>query len=81
VNLRVPNDAKIWFDGNPTNQTGTIRSFESPPLAAGPEYAYQVRIQWEQDGKDATETRQINVHAGDVINLTLGSPAEVALAR
>ena len=78
VNLRVPSDAKIWFEGSHTNQTGTMRSFESPPVAVGPEYAYQIRIQWKQDGKDMTQTRQIKVHGGDVINLTLGSP-EVAL--
>ena len=81
VNLRVPSDAKIWFDGSQTNQTGTIRSFKSPSVAVGPEYAYQIRIQWKQDGKDVTQTRQINVHAGDAINLTPGSPAEFALAR
>ena len=81
VNLRVPSDAKIWFDGSRTNQTGTNRSFESPPLAVGPEYAYQVRIQWKRDGKEVTQTRPINVHAGDVINLTLGSPPWLALAR
>jgi uncharacterized protein (TIGR03000 family) len=81
VNLRVPSDAKIWFDGRPTNQTGTIRSFQSPPVTGGPEYVYQIRIQWKQDGKDVTQTRQIQVHAGDVINLTLGSRAESALAQ
>jgi uncharacterized protein (TIGR03000 family) len=81
VNLRVPSDAKIWFDGDQTNQTGTARSFVSPPVAVGREYAYEIRIQWQQDGKDVTQTRQIKVHAGDVINLTLGSPAELALAR
>ena len=81
VNLRVPSDAMIWFDGSQTNQTGTTRSFESPPVAVGPEYAYHIRIQWKRDGSDVTQTRQINVHAGDVINLTLGSPPESALAR
>ena len=82
VNLRVPSDAKIWFAGSQTNQTGTTRSFESPPLAAGPQYTYHIRIQWKQDGKDVNQMRQINVHAGDVINLTLGSsPPDSALAR
>jgi uncharacterized protein (TIGR03000 family) len=80
VNLQVPSDAKIWFDGSQTNQNGTMRSFESAPVAAGPEYAYQIRIQWKQNDKDVTQTRQIKVHAGDVINLTLGSPAAFALA-
>jgi uncharacterized protein (TIGR03000 family) len=73
INLRVPADAKIWFDGRQTFQTGTARSFQSPPLAVGPEYAYQVRIQWNRDGKEGTQTRQILVHAGDEISLTVGS--------
>ena len=73
VNLRVPSDAKIWFDGSQTNLTGTTRSFMSPPVDVGPEYVYHIQIQWKQDGKDVTQTRQINVHAGDVINLTVGS--------
>jgi uncharacterized protein (TIGR03000 family) len=81
INLRVPSDAKIWFDGSPTNQTGTTRSFESPPVAVGSAYAYQIRIQWKRDGKDVTQTRQVTVHAGDVINLTLGSPPGLAAAR
>jgi uncharacterized protein (TIGR03000 family) len=76
VNLSVPADAKIWFGGSPTNQTGTDRHFESPPLAAGQEYAYQIRVQWTQDGQDVSRTRRVIVHAGDVINLDLGaSPA------
>jgi uncharacterized protein (TIGR03000 family) len=75
VNLRVANDAKIWFDASQTKQTGTARSFESPPLDVGQEYTYQIRVQWKQDGKDVTQTRQVKVHAGDVINLTMGSPS------
>jgi len=81
VNLRVPSDAKVWFDGSQTNKTGTIRSFESPPVDVGPEYAYQIQIQWKQNGKDVTQTRQIKVHAGDVINLTMDSPAAVVMAQ
>jgi uncharacterized protein (TIGR03000 family) len=78
INLRVPADAKIWFDGSETIQTGTARSFESPPLVVGPEYAYQVRIQWKRDGKEITQTRHIVVHAGDDIHLTLGHGSPLA---
>jgi uncharacterized protein (TIGR03000 family) len=81
INLQVPSDAKIWFDDSQTNQTGASRSFESPPLPADRDYSYQVRIQWKQDGKDVSEDRKIIVHSGDVINLTLGSPPGVAVAR
>jgi uncharacterized protein (TIGR03000 family) len=78
ISLRVPSDAKIWFDQSQTNQSGTMRSFESPALDVGSEYVYQIRIEWKRDGKDVTETRKVTLHAGDVINLTLGSPPEVA---
>jgi uncharacterized protein (TIGR03000 family) len=81
INLRVLSDAKVWFDQSQMKQTGTMRSFESPPLDVGSEYAYHIRIQSKRDGKDITETRQVTLHAGDVINLTLGSPPEVAPAR
>jgi uncharacterized protein (TIGR03000 family) len=75
VNLRVPGDAKIWFDGSPTNQTGTMRSFESPPVAARRDFVYDIRIQWNHNGKGITQTRRVNVRAGDVINLTMGAGA------
>jgi uncharacterized protein (TIGR03000 family) len=81
VNLRVPGDAKIWFGGSQTKQTGTARSFESPPLDAGQDYVYQIRVQWKQDGKDVTQTRQVTVHAGDVINLSLGSSSGTSMAQ
>jgi uncharacterized protein (TIGR03000 family) len=81
VNLAVPADARIWFNGTQTHQTGTVRSFESPPLDRGREYTYQIRIQWKQDGKDVTQARQVVVQAGDVINLTLGSPSGSSVAH
>ena len=77
INLRVPADAKIWFEGTQTGQTGTFRNFVSPPLEGGRDYAYQIRIQWKRDGNDVSQTRQITVHAGDVINLALGSRGSV----
>jgi uncharacterized protein (TIGR03000 family) len=81
VNLRVPSGAKIWFNTYQTKQTGTARSFETPPLDAGKEFAYQIQVQWKQDGVNVTQTRQVTVHAGDVINLTLGSSSGVAMAQ
>ena len=81
INLHVPADAKIWFDGSQTIQTGNARTFQSPPLAVGPEYTYLVRIQWNRDGKEVTQTRQVLVHASDVINLALDAAHGSPLAR
>jgi uncharacterized protein (TIGR03000 family) len=81
VNLSVPADAKVWFDDSPTGQTGTSRRFQSPPLAVGQDYVYQIRVQWTQDGKEVTRTREVVVHAGDVVNLDLGASTATSLTN
>jgi uncharacterized protein (TIGR03000 family) len=81
VNLKVPGDAKIWFNTFQTKQTGTARSFRTPPLDRGSEYTYQIRVQWNQDGKDVTQSRHVSVHAGDVINLTLAPTSGASTAQ
>ena len=69
IDLRVPADAKIWFDNDPTKQTGTERLFVSPPLTPGKTFEYQIRTQWNENGKKLERTRRITVQAGDRIHL------------
>jgi len=69
VNVSVPADAEIWFDGTKTTQTGAARSFVSPPVSPGHDYTYEVKVRWRQNGKAVTRTRRVIVHAGDVINI------------
>ena len=69
IAMRVPDGARIWFDGEETTQTGTSRKFVSPPLDPGREYTYEVRVQWKE-GEDMVErTRRLTVQAGDHIGL------------
>jgi uncharacterized protein (TIGR03000 family) len=69
--LRVPADAEVWFEGAKTKQTGTLRHFFSPPLAAGKIYSYQVQVRWSKDGTPVERKQQIDVHAGDSLRLDL----------
>jgi uncharacterized protein (TIGR03000 family) len=62
--LTVPADAQVWFDGEPTQQTGELRHFVSPPLAPGRSYTYGVRVRWMKDGKPVEEERRVRVQAG-----------------
>jgi uncharacterized protein (TIGR03000 family) len=64
VDVRVPADAKVWFDGTPTTMTGADRVFTSPPLDTGKTYHYEVKAQWMQDGKPVEKTLSIPVAAG-----------------
>jgi uncharacterized protein (TIGR03000 family) len=62
--LTVPADAQVWFDGEPTKQTGGLRQFVSPPLAPGRFYTYAVRVRWTQGGKPVEEERRVRAQAG-----------------
>jgi uncharacterized protein (TIGR03000 family) len=69
ITIRVPAEAKIWFDGDETAQTGTTRVFVSPLLDPGRDYQYEVRAQWK-DGEGTVErTRRLRFRAGDTIAL------------
>jgi uncharacterized protein (TIGR03000 family) len=69
--LRVPENAEVWFDGAKTKQTGTLRYYFSPPLAAGKTYFYQVQVRWKTDSTTIERKRQIGVRAGDELRLDL----------
>jgi uncharacterized protein (TIGR03000 family) len=67
--LSVPTDAKVWFDGETTNQTGEIRHFYTPALTPGKEFVYSVRVRWTQNGKPVERTRRVTVRAKDRVHL------------
>jgi uncharacterized protein (TIGR03000 family) len=75
VEVRVPADARLWFDGQPTAQSGAVRTFRSPALEPGQDYVYEVRARWDADGKPVVETRKVTVHAGDRAFIDFNRPA------
>ncbi len=50
VNVYLPPDAELWFDGKKMTQTGAYRAFVTPLLIAGKAYSYMVRATWVQAG-------------------------------
>ena len=56
--------ARVWFDGTLTNQTGTERVFSTPSLTMGSTYSYEVRASWLQGGQELTQRRAISVTPG-----------------
>jgi uncharacterized protein (TIGR03000 family) len=74
ITVIVPADAEVFFDGNPTKQTGTQRVFDSPPLKPGSRYTYSVRARWTADGRPVDQTRSVPVRAGAQIRVDFTSP-------
>jgi uncharacterized protein (TIGR03000 family) len=64
VEVRVPPDAQVWFDGNPTTQTGEVRTYASPALPRDRAFHYDIRARWTDGGKVVDQTRSVEVRAG-----------------
>jgi uncharacterized protein (TIGR03000 family) len=69
IRVRLPENARVWFEDRETRQRGGDRVFESPALTPGSEYVYQLKAQWTEDGQAVTRTRTITIHAGDQVNI------------
>src|SRR5262249_24874078 len=67
IELYVPADAKVAFDGSPTMETGEKRSYISPPLAVGREYTYVLTVTWQGN----VVTKDLRVRPGKVNGVDL----------
>jgi uncharacterized protein (TIGR03000 family) len=76
VTLRVPAQAAILFDGAPTTQQGTLRTYISPPIDSQAQYHYDVTAKWTEAGKERTQSRKIMVRGGErlLVDLTTAAP-------
>jgi uncharacterized protein (TIGR03000 family) len=77
IRVVVPPDAQVWFDDRMTQQTGSVRSFESPALTPGRDFSYDVKARWRgRDGKDVTQTRHVDVRANANVTVDFTRPAQ-----
>src|SRR4051812_46418825 len=62
--LKVPADAKVYFGGKPTKQTGSRRVFRTPVLTEDKDFSYEIKVVSGPAGKQKTRTETVNVRAG-----------------
>jgi uncharacterized protein (TIGR03000 family) len=65
IDVKVPADADVWFNGTKTRQTGANREFESPTLTPGKTYGYDIKARWMGDDGEVTRTKHVTIRAGD----------------
>jgi uncharacterized protein (TIGR03000 family) len=63
ISVRVPADAEVWFDGDPTKQHGAERDFKTPPMPVGRLNHYEVRARWKEGGRVVDQTRTVPISA------------------
>lgn len=76
LQLVVPENAEVLFDGGRTTQTGTTREFISPQLPAGKLFDYTITVRYnDASGKEVTDKRVIHVRANDWFRVDFTRPA------
>jgi uncharacterized protein (TIGR03000 family) len=76
VSVKVPQPAaEVFVDGAKTAQTGTDRTFESPPLEAGQRYSYTVTARWIENGRAVERSIQVTGEPGEVVRADFGASA------
>jgi len=73
--VRLPADAKLFVDDQPTSSRSTQRTFVTPNLDPGYVYSYTVRAEIVRDGQKHIETKKVNVSAGGVSQLSFTESA------
>ena len=84
VTIQLPPDGEVTIQGMRLNATGPIRHFDSPPLMAGKEYAYELEATWKENGQEIKQSQRIDVSAGartEVIFRAGAKPNVLASAR
>lgn len=83
LSVSVPDNAKVFINGNTTNSVGAERSYVSRGLQLGRRYKYEVRAEITRDGKQVNESKVVYVRAGDRPNLSFDfdSAADESIAK
>jgi len=65
IRVLVPDaNAKVWFDGALTQQTGNDRSYHTGTLAPGGSYSYRIRAAWFENGQEVIQEQVVPVNPG-----------------
>jgi uncharacterized protein (TIGR03000 family) len=65
LTVHVPEDSRLWLEGNATRGTGAVRQFETTRLSAGQSWEdYEVRVEIERDGRTLAQRKTITLKAG-----------------
>lgn len=74
VDVRLPAEAELRFDGVLLNQGGGLRRFVTPPLTPGDRYIYHVHATWTENGRDVAQDRDVTFRPGDQVNIDFLTP-------
>jgi uncharacterized protein (TIGR03000 family) len=82
IEVRLPDaTAEVAINGRATQQSGTTRVFESPPLLAGQVFTYDVKARWLSNGRPVNDDRTLAVEGGKRFVVDFTEPLPIGQAR
>lgn len=77
VEIKLPANAELWFDGNKMTQTGPERRFMTPPLELNHVYSYDVQAKWTENGKEVSKSQKLLIRAGQQVAVSFLPTAKI----
>ena len=85
LTITVPSaDTAVEIDGSSVSGTGTVRTFETAPLAVDRIYQYKVTAKWQPNGyTDMSRTKVVTFRGGDrvTVDLVIDDPSDRVVVR
>jgi uncharacterized protein (TIGR03000 family) len=81
VTVRLPSEARLWVDGVPCPLTSDTRTFDTPQLQAGRQYAYTMRAELVRNSQTVTQERRVIVTAGRQVEVRFDDAAPTAVTQ
>ncbi|MFN4258069.1 MAG: TIGR03000 domain-containing protein [Gemmataceae bacterium] len=79
--VNLPANAKLSIDDQATKQTSAVRTFATPSLENGKEFAYTLKAELVRDGQTLTATKTVTVRAGQQSRVSIEFPETSVAAK
>jgi len=66
--VQVPDDAKLYIDGNLMRTGSSNRVFQTPVLQTGKTYYYDLRVEVVRDGQTVVQEKQVLLRPGQEVS-------------
>lgn len=71
ITVRLPEEAKLFVDGQACPLTSTPRSFDTPKLEAGRKFYYTLKAEMVRDGQTMVQSQRVVIEAGKKVDVSL----------
>ena len=76
ITVKVPAGAKLFVDEKPNASKDGVRTFTTPPLPTGREFAYNFKVEVTRNGQPETLSQKVAFRAGEQLTVDLSQLAK-----